>query len=468
MSIRSALADVGRALVWRAIHPAIRQNLTTINPTNSFWGYVRESFAGAWQTGVVVNRDETLSNFAVFACINLIAQDIAKMRPKLMYQNRDVWVETTASAFSPLLRKPNHFQTRIKFFEQWITSKLVHGNTYVLKRYNARGTVDALYILDPTRVTVLLSDSGDVFYQMQTDHLSGLHETQVTVPARAIIHDVGATLFHPLLGVSPLFACSLSATQGIKIQQNSSKFFSNMSRPSGLLTAPGAISDATAARLKTAWETNYGGDNVGKVAVLGDGLKYESMSVNPVDAQLVEQLRMTAEIVCSVYHVPPYMIGIGTMPTYNNIEALNQQYYSQALQSPIENLELLLDEGLGLEASGYGVEFDIDGLLRMDTATRYKGYSDAIGGGWMHPNFARTREGLLPVSGGDTPYLQQQNYSLAALNKRDTKEDPFLTSKPAPDPTTPAPPANNQDPTTEQAMLALAEMVQRGLHREAA
>jgi hypothetical protein len=33
------------------------------------------------------------------------------------------------------------------------------------------------------------------------------------------------------------------------------------------------------------------------------------------------------------------------------------------------------------------------------------------------------------VSGGESPYLQQQNYSLAALNKRDTGEDPF--GKPA-------------------------------------
>ncbi len=32
---------------------------------------------------------------------------------------------------------------------------------------------------------------------------------------------------------------------------------------------------------------------------------------------------------------------------------------------------------------------------------------------------------LPPVAGGDSPMLQQQNFSLAALAKRDAKEDPF-------------------------------------------
>ena len=45
------------------------------------------------------------------------------------------------------------------------------------------------------------------------------------------------------------------------------------------------------------------------------------------------------------------MVGIGPPPPYANIEPLLQQYYAQALQSLIENLELCLDEGLELPAA---------------------------------------------------------------------------------------------------------------------
>ncbi len=49
-------------------------------------------------------------------------------------------------------------------------------------------------------------------------------------------------------------------------------------------------------------------------------------------------------------------------------------------------------------------------------------------------NEARKRfHGLGPVEGGDTVLSQQQNYSLAALAKRDAQPDPFgMTPAPAP------------------------------------
>src|ERR1044072_372329 len=93
----------------------VEKSLNPVTAVNPFWGYVRESFAGAWQGNVVVSRTETLSYFAVYSCISLIAQDISKMRPKLMRQQGDtgIWSEIPSPAFTPVLRKPNHYQTRI-------------------------------------------------------------------------------------------------------------------------------------------------------------------------------------------------------------------------------------------------------------------------------------------------------------------------------------------------------------------
>lgn len=406
-------------------------NLSPVDSRGSggWWGVIRESFTGAWQAGVEVNRDSVLSFSAVFACVTLIASDIGKLRIKLVQQDEGgIWSETAGPSFSPVLKKPNRFQTRIKFIEQWIVSKLIHGNAYILKQRDARGIVVAMYVLDPKRVTPLVAPDGAVYYQLKFDNLSGVAEDGVTVPASEIIHDTMVALFHPLVGISPIYACGLAATQGLRIQNNSAKFFGNNSNPGGILTAPGAIADDTAKRLKAHWDANYSGDNAGKVAVLGDGLKYEPMAVNATDAQLIEQLKWTAETVCSCFHVPPYKVGIGPTPTYANAQVLNEIYYTDCLQSLIENLELLLDEGLALPKE-YGTEFDLDGLLRMDSQTLINTVKEAVGAGVMSPNEGRAKINLKPVTGGETPYLQQQNYSLAALNKRD-QGDPF--AKPAP------------------------------------
>lgn len=426
---------------------------------------IRESFAGAFQTNVEIKRDLVLTYHAVYACMTLIAGDISKLRVKLVERDTDgIWTETANPAYSPVLRKPNPLQTRIQFWENWILSKLSAGNVYVLKQRDGRGVVKRLYILDPRRVQPLVADDGSVFYRLSTDNISGI-EAEVTVPAREIIHDRMNCIFHPLIGISPITAAGLAATQGINIQQNSANFFANKSMPGGILTAPGAIADETAARLKEAWQENYGGKNVGKIAVVGDGLKFEPIMMTAENSQLIEQLKWTAEVVCSVFHVPPYMIGVGPMPTYNNIQALNQQYYSQALQSLIEAAELILDEGLEMR-EGIGTEFDLDDLLRMDTVTKVQSIKEAIGAGFMSPNEGRARFDLKPVKGGETPYLQQQNYSLAALDERD-RANPLAVSPAAPAGEDPTPEPDDEVENDGGEQRDITEAILRAARRHA-
>lgn len=403
--------------VSRAQAPAEQRALSPVDSRGGWWPIIRESFTGAWQQNVEVKLDSALSNHAVFACQTLIASDVAKLRVKLVSRDSDgIWSEVTNPAYSPVLRKPNPYQTRIQFFENWVLSKLGFGNTYVLKGRDARGVVNRLDILDPTRVTPLVADDGSVFYELRGDNLAGVAD-RIVVPAREIIHDRFNCLFHPLVGLSPIFAAGLSAMQGIAIQNNATRFFQNGSQPGGVLTAPGEIKKETAERLKDYWDNNFTGANVGKVAVLGDGLKYEAMAVKAVDAQLIEQLKWSAEVICSTYHVPPYKIGIGQMPTYNNIQSLNLEYYSQCLQIILEAIELCLDEGLGTGES-LGTEFDLDGLLRMDSVTQLEVLEKAKSVMTLNERRRRLEMQKLP-EGGDTVYLQQQDHSVEAIAARD-------------------------------------------------
>ncbi|HDV0960710.1 TPA: phage portal protein, partial [Escherichia coli] len=182
-----------------------------------------------------------------------------------------------------------------------------------------------------------------------------------------------------------------------------------------------------AKKLKSNWDSGYTGENAGKTAILSNGAKYNPTTFSPVDAQTVEQLKMTAEIVCSVFRVPAYKIGVGQPPSSDNVEALEQQYYSQCLQTLIESIELLLDEALET-GENESTEFDVTTLLRMDSERRMKTLGDAVKNTLLTPNEARKRENLPPLAGGDALYLQQQNYSLEALSRRDAREDPFASA----------------------------------------
>jgi HK97 family phage portal protein len=414
------------------------------------WGMLHEPYTGAWQRGVEVDPIGGLTaNGAVYACLDLISKDIGKLTP-LLLEKTAAGIKVPADSAAPdwrALRKPNAYQTRNQFFRQWMLSKLMHGNAYALKvRENVRGKVTGLHLLDPRRVTPMVTPDGSVYYSLGGDDLAQVPGGGV-VPASEIIHDRCCTLWHPLIGVPPLYAASMSATQARRIQGNSALFFENMSRPSGFIKVPTELKEAQAAELKKSWEQNYSGQNVGRLAVLTGGMTYEAMGIPAEQAQLIEQLKWTAIDIAGVFLVPAYKIGAGVMPTTNNVEAQQQQYYDGCLQSHIEDIEVLLTEGLEV-APGKLVEFDLKGLLRMDTAAQVEVLTKAAGGAFMKVDEARGEMNLPPVTGGDTIYKQHQDYSIAALAKRDASDDPFGTSKPAPAPT-PTPPAVDDPPEDE-------------------
>lgn len=419
---------------------------TTLDSLRTPFRFIGEAFTGAWQRNIETSVEDVLCFAAVYACVTLKATDISKLRIKEMQQDDNgIWSEVFGDArsqFAPILRKQNHYQTRIQFVEQWMTSKFINGNTYVLKKRNNRGgegngNVEALYVLAPDLVKTLVTPSGDVYYSLTPDKLSRQTEA-VVVPASEIIHDRMTPLYHPLCGVSPISACALAASQGLKAQRNAESFLGNGSMPSGIVTLPDEVDEDQAKDYQRKWTENFTGNNVGRIAVLGLGTKFEPLTMKAVDAQLIEQLKWTAENCCTAHHVPPFKVGVGPMPTNNNGEILNQQYYSEALQANIEQLELLLDEGLGMPKDR-GTELDLDGLFRADTVNRTAAAERASKSGMTINEVRRRFYDLGPKTGGDSPLIQQQNYSIEALAKRDASEDPFGTNTPPPAPATPEP-----------------------------
>ena len=254
----------------------------------------------------------------------------------------------------------------------------------------------------------------------------------------------------------------MAANLGLEIEKNSSSFFGNGSNPSGVLSSPQPITPKQSDELSTIWNAQFGGNGSGGVAVLGNGMKFEQMRMTAVDSQLIEQLGWTAETICSTFHVPPWKIGIGPMPSYDGAEKQNLLYYSDCLQSHIENYELAMDAGLSLRTPTnggrtLGVELDLDGLLRMDSGSLIDTLTKAVGGSLFSVNEARRKVDMKPKAGGDSIWSQQQNFSLEALAERD-KNDPFAKA-PSP-PAVPAPDAQkalpaSTEPTDEERAARL-------------
>jgi HK97 family phage portal protein len=398
--------------------------LNTIGTTlRHGWRRILESFSGAWQMNVEETRGDLITYPTLYACIYRISSDIGKLPYRLRRRmDTGVWQEATNPAYDPVLRKPNGFQTAGQFREYWMVTKLTNGNTYVLKRRDERGVVTELYILDPERVLPMVSDAGFVYYQLQIDPLNTLPQGYpadgLIVPASEIIHDRCMTIHHPLIGIPPLAAAHWPALKNMKILRSATEFFGNNAQPGGILTAPAGMSDDDAEAVKSYWATNFTGTNAGRVAIVGADMKFTPFAMKSIDAQMVEQMRYSDEQICQPFGIPPFMVGIGSIPAGLGVDGVYQLYYQNALQTHIEHKEALLDEGLRV-AAPLGIELDLEPLLRMDEGKRAEVESKLVGGKIKTPDEGRLRFNLAPTGGGATLWGQHQDYPLGVLAERD-------------------------------------------------
>jgi len=378
---------------------------------------IREPYTGAWQLNDSLPTENALANPSVFGVVSRIAQDIAKIAPPLLLEldGDGFWFETTNSAYTPVLRRPNRYQTPQQFYEQWMLSKLLYGNTYVLKERDERGVVKAIYILDPLKVKPLVAPDGSVYYELQSNELAGLQQATepVVVGAADLIHDRWNCLWHPLVGVSPLYAIGGAVTQAQAIQASSTTFFAKGGRPAGMLVAPTKLDPASAERIKSTL-ANF---KTGEIMLTDQGMTYHDIGGSAVDSELIAQLGWTEEKICEVFGMPISILNSNKQPPYANAEASQLQYKSQCLEPHLASIAACLGDGLELPLY-LSLEFDDTLLIWMDTATRTTAAKTAIAAGMSVNEVRDTYYGLGPVPGGEMPYLQQQYYPISELADR--------------------------------------------------
>src|SRR5262245_61700053 len=285
--------------LWRLLAKAVRA-IVPSGPLTGGWqlwsrfpvspNVIREPLSGAWQRNLACSEQTLLAFSGVFACVSIIAGDLAKL-PIRVYRVKDSGEREEARTHWAyrLFRRPNAYQTRFDFIQQFMTSTLLTGNAYAWFDRDERNAPNAMHVLDPRRVKhTNVPDSDDFFYI----YSPGGDATPRVYDTNELLHHRIFTLAHPLAGVTPLFAAAQPTMTGLQIASNSQSFFGNMSRPSGIVTAPKGTSPDEMDLLKVQWEAAYspGNGNLGRVALLSDDVKWQPLTMNAEDAQLIEQL----------------------------------------------------------------------------------------------------------------------------------------------------------------------------------
>ena len=368
---------------------------------------------GGTTSGKAVNERTAMQTSAVYACVRILAESVAGL-PLHVYERTANGSKSTKPShplYQLLHDEPNREMTSFVFRETLMSHLLLWGNAYAQIIRDGRGFPIALYPLLPDRMAVDRNESGELVYTYQSDkgHIKLRRENVLHIPGLG---------FDGLIGYSPIAMAKNAVGLALATEDYGAAFFANGANPGGVLEHPGVIKPEQADRLRESWQSQFGGANAHKVAVLEEGLKFHQMSIPPEQAQFLETRKFQINEIARIFRVPPHMVGDLEKSSFSNIEQQSLEFVKYTLDPWVVRWEQSLQQALILpsEKATIFIKFNLDGLLRGDYQSRMQGYSTGIQNGFMSVNDVRGLEDmnlLTAEEGGDLHFVNGNMVKLA-------------------------------------------------------
>lgn len=427
----------------KAGRPAKKSVKETVNSIFTWLGIPLEFSDGnrwqSWQatslaTGQLVTVESAMQISAVWACVRLIAGTISTLPLRIYKENPDGsrQIQQKHPASRLIGKFPNADMTAAQFWEALVAAVLLWGDGFAEVVRIGNRPIE-LHFLLPNRVSRRRLITGEIEY-MYTD----FNGKQRKIPEASIMRIPGLSM-DGVNGVSVIayganvFGAAQAATE------QSGKLFENGLRPGGVLKIDKFLTPKQRDDARANLVDNFSGSaNGGKTLLLEGGMEFAPLSLQPGDAQLLETRKFDVEEICRWFAVPPFMVGHSEKNTSwgTGIEQQMLGFLTFALRPWLVRITQAVDRRLLTpgEQETLFADFDVDELLRPDSAGRSTFYGAMTQNGIITRNEARRRERLPAMDGGDQLTVQSNLVPLEKLGE--------LGGQPTPGPTDPNTPAN--------------------------
>ena len=358
-------------------------------------------------SGLPVSQSTAMTVSAVYASVRILSSDVARCHPTLFRTMEDgsrAKIRAKDHPVASLLKTPNRVQTWHEFARDIVAAYMLRGNGYAAILRDKRGDPKEMILINPDAVSVLEAYDGSVFYQVNRMGLFQLHALQdfpLAIPAEDVLHLRGLS-FNTLVGASTIGLARDSIGLAMGQSQQQSRWVGNGARPSVVLETDQQLNEASAARLRQGWEQFSAGiQNVGRTAVLEQGVKAKALSLTSVDLQFIEQVNLTIQDIARFFGVPTRKLMQPDTTRGSTVIQEEQAYVNSTVSPLLDMLEQKFERAFGLEAEGLELDLNEDALLRADPLTRYNLGRIGKLSGLLSTNEWRRAERLPTVPGGD-------------------------------------------------------------------
>lgn len=351
-------------------------------------------------------QDILINNEYIFSIVTRLSNVLASL-PLHEYQKSE---QMDNEPLADLLRtSPNPNMTAFDFIARLETDRNVSGNGYAwIQRSVTTGDPIALWPLDPATVSILRNtDNNSYWYRVTSDVYN------FTVPINDVIHVKHVVPSNSWYGVSPIDVLSSS----LKFQQSVEDFSqAEMDKKDKfVLQYDRSISQEKRQAMVNDFLRMVKENGGAVVQEAGWKIERYESKFEPADLTSVEKISRIR--IATAFNVPISFLNDDQAKATTNVEHVNSQFVTMTLMPIIRQYEAQFNMKLftpGQRVKGFYFSFNVNGLLRGDTAARTQYYQTLTRNGIFKPNEIRKLEGQPPIpdESADRLYISKDLYPL--------------------------------------------------------
>lgn len=378
----------------------------------------------------LLSRSKPMLLSTVYRCVDLISDSVAVLPLKTYELDRDGFKREYKEhpAYQVLDLEPNEDMTRFVFFKTLMASVLLTGNGYAYIERDSKLAVSQLIYMPTSHVSVVWVTDGKGIMRKRYQ-ITGFKEL---VEPRDMIHVLNFS-YDGIIGVSTLTHARQTLNIATSSEEHAVGFFKNGGM-SGVLTVEGARLDKTQKdQIYQTWEERIINHPNG-IAVLEANMKYQPITINPKDAQLLESRQFNVVDLCRFFSVSPVKAFDLNKSSYSTVEATQLQYLTDTALAVITKIEQEINRKVFLPAERGRVlaEFDTSAILRTDKSAQAAYWRDLSVIGAATPNEVRRENNLPKIENGDKAFVQVNVQTLDNAVKENlakNEENPKVSDK---------------------------------------
>jgi HK97 family phage portal protein len=357
------------------------------------------------ESNVALTDQRALEAPVVFSCIRLLSELIGTVSLGTYKRTKTGREPAEDHAVAQLLREPNPFMTGQQLIETLAAQVCGWGNGYDLVDRTDDGRPVQLWPLLPSEMTVHREEYERLTYKYNTSR--GTRELKQS----QVLHVKGFGT-DGIMGLSPLGYARQALGIQIAAEQYAAAFYSSGGRPSGVLQVDKPLTPTQRKELKENYGPIIGGSGgENGLWILDAFAKYTAISISPEDAQMLATRQFSVEEIARIFRVPLSLLMHGGKDSNwgTGLEQQNLAFLTYTLRPYLVRIETAINRWLFNESERkkFYVEFNVESLLRGDSAARAEFYNKALFSGWMNRDEVRERENLPPIDDGGKLFTVQ-------------------------------------------------------------